>query len=201
MLSVYWFSFLIGGIFVLLAVVGGIDGVEFEFEADTDVDLRDQGDGRSPKRSSRSAQRGFTLLDILTSFKFWTFGSCFFGLTGLVMTFLRVPPPLVIGIAIAMGLLAGFGMSSVLLSLRRGQADSLIRAEDLVGCTGTVEIPFDATSRGKVRLNLKGTSRDFVAMTDHPSLLTVGTPVMVVGTKNNRVWVVAEETLKQSPAA
>lgn len=203
--TIYWFCFLIGGVFVALAVIGGVDGVEFEFEPDTDLDLNDKGDGRlstsAPPRF-RTSKRGFTLLDVVTSFKFWTFGFCFFGLTGLVLSHLRVAisPLIVVIIAVAMGLLAGTAMSSILLSLRRRHADSLIRSDDLIGCTGTVEIPFDATTRGKVRLEVKGTSRDFVAMTDHPSLLAFGTSVMVVGTKNNQVWVVAEETLQQSPA-
>jgi hypothetical protein len=203
--TIYWFCFLIGGVFVALAVIGGIDGVEFELEADTDIDLRDQGEGRlstSAPLRLRTSERRFTLFDVVTSFKFWTFGLCFFGLTGLVLSHLRVSlsPLLVVLIAIAMGLLAGTAMSSILLSLRRQHADSLIRSEDLVGLIGTVEIPFDAMTRGKVRLEVKGTSRDFVAMTDHPSLLVYGTSVMVVGTKNNQVWVVAEETLQQSPA-
>ena len=203
--TIYWFCFLIGGVFVALAVIGGVDGVEFEFEPDTDIDLSDKGDSRlstsAPPRF-RKSKRSFTSLDVVTSFKFWTFGLCFFGLTGLVLSHLRVSlsPLLVLLIAVGMGLLAGTAMSSILLSLRRRHADSLIRSDDLIGCTGTVEIPFDSTTRGKVRLEVKGTSRDFVAMTDHPSLLSFGTPVMVVGTKNNQVWVVAEETLKPSPS-
>ncbi len=204
--TIYWVCFLIGGVFVALAVVGGVDGVEFEFEPDTDIDLSDKGDGRTSTSTPprfRSSKRGFTLFDVVTSFKFWTFGLCFFGLTGLVLSHLRVSlsPLVVVVIAVAMGLLAGTAMSSILLSLRRRHADSLIRSDDLIGLTGTVEIPFDATSRGKVRLEVKGTSRDFVAMTDHPSLLDFGVSVMVVGTKNNRVWVVAEETLKEAPAS
>ncbi|MGF1600763.1 MAG: NfeD-like protein [Thermosynechococcaceae cyanobacterium] len=204
--TIYWFCFLVGGIFVALAVIGGVDGVEFEFEADTDLDLSDKGEGaRSPSDPPRfrSSKRSFTLFEVFTSFKFWTFGTCFFGLTGLVLSHLRVPlaAPVVVLIALAMGLLMGTAMSSILLSLRRRHADSLIRSEDLVGLNGTVEVPFDASSRGKVRLEVKGTSRDFVAMTDHPSLLDFGTSVMVVGTKNNQVWVVAEETLQQSSSA
>lgn len=199
--TIYWFCFLIGGIFVTLAVVGGVDGVEFEFEPDSDLDLSDRGEGRpsAPPRF-RTSKRSFTLLDVVTSFKFWTFGLCFFGLTGLVLSHLSVSlsPVLVVLIAVAMGLLMGTAMSSILLSLRRRHADSLIGPDDLIGLAGTVEIPFDATTRGKVRLEVKGTSRDFVAMTDHPSVLAFGTTVMVVGTKNNQVWVIAEETLQQS---
>ena len=100
-------------------------------------------------------------------------------------------------IAAGMGLFCGTAMAWILLALRRRQADSLVRSEDLLGLTGTVELPFDATQKGKVRLQVKGAMVDFVALTDETTPLSKGDPIVVMGTKNNRVWVVSAETFHQ----
>ena len=204
MTTVYWVCFLIGGIFVALAVLGGIDDVDFDFEADTDLELIDPGEGpqkptRYSRRQNRVGGQRIPILSILKSLKFWTFGSCFFGLTGLILSFLQpgLAPGGIVAIAAGMGLLCGTAMAWILLALRRRQADSLVRSEDLVGLTGIVEIPFDATQKGKVRLQVKGSMVDFVALTDERKLLPKGEPVVVMGTKNNRVWVVSAETFHQ----
>ena len=40
MQSMYWLCFVLGGTFVTLSAVGGLDGVEFDAELDTDIELR-----------------------------------------------------------------------------------------------------------------------------------------------------------------
>ena len=207
--SIYWFSFMIGGIFVALAALSGLDGVEFDFEADTDLELVDQGEGpKTPcpgqtKRKHRGKADGPPLLSIVKSLKFWTFGSCFFGLTGLLLS--RFQPPLfplgVAVIATGLGILCGTAMSGILLFLRQRQADSLVRSADLAGLTGTVEVPFDSTSKGKVRLKLKGSMVDFIAITNDSQGFAQGDKVWVVGTEQNRLWVVSMDTLDPSPNA
>ncbi|UBF27211.1 NfeD-like protein [Kovacikia minuta CCNUW1] len=207
MLSVYWFCFAIGGVFVLLAVLGGFDGVDFDthdfdFHSDADFEVVDPGD-RAPLKSSavaRSPKSGRflrSLFGVVKSLKFWTFGSCFFGLTGIVLSSLQLGlPPLTIAIlAVGMGILCGAGISGALLSLRRQQTDSLVRTTDLVGLIGTVEIPFSKTSRGKVRLQVKGSQLNLMAYTDESSELLAGDPVLVVGTEQNRLWVVSANRL------
>ena len=217
--TIYWFCFLIGGVFVALAALGGLDELDFDAEVDaldfelepdgldlvpdveTDVELVDQGDGPQPRRSRhrRKTRRRISILGILTTFKFWTFGSCFFGLTGLVLSALQtgLVPVTILGIAVVMGLLCGGAIAIILQSLRYNQTDSLVRSDDLVGMTGTVELPFDATGPGKVRLSVKGTTVDFLAFTDEPTPLQQGAQVVVMGTQNNRIWVVSVETFNQ----
>ncbi len=204
MTTIYWLCFLIGGVFVVLAALGGIDDVDFDFEVDPDLEIIDPGEGPKTqagltRRQRRARKKGIPILGILKSLKFWTFGSCFFGLTGLVLSSVQslLSPVGIVTIAVGMGLLCGISMAWILLALRRQQADSLIRAEDLVGLTGTVEIPFDATQKGKVRLQIKGSTVDFVALTDEAKPLSQGDPIVVMGTKNNRVWVVSAESFHQ----
>ena len=209
MLSIYWFCFIIGGIFVALAALSGLDGVDFDYEADTDLELVDQGEGPKTLYRGLTKRRGWdqasgpSPLSIVKSLKFWTFGSCFFGLAGLLFSLLQPPlPPLGIAVSAAgVGILCGAAMSGILLFLRQRQADSLVRSADLAGLTGTVEVPFDSTSKGKVRLKLKGSMVDFIAFTDDPQGFAQGDNVWVVGTEHNRLWVVSTDTKNPSPNA
>ena len=98
------------------------------------------------------------------SLRFWTFALCFFGLTGILVSLAQ--PELVSGlvalIASVMGLLCGTAAAFVLRALGSNQVNSLTRPDELAGQIGTVEIPFDANSRGKVRLrHSRGYSRLF----------------------------------------
>lgn len=205
MLTLYWSCFLIGGVFVLLAVIGGIDGVEFELDElgiDSDVEIFDQKSRPSSTFDSISKKRRkFPLLGLIKSLKFWTFGSCFFGLTGILLSSLQLglPTLAITLIAIAMGLLCGTAMSGLLLYLRHQQTDSLISHDDLMGLAGTVEIPFDAQSRGKVRLKVKGSILEVVAFTDGNRSFQPGEQVVVVGTQEKRVWVVSSDSFNQPP--
>ncbi len=209
MLSVYWFCFVLGGIFVLLAVLGGLDGADFDIHFDTDFDvhidsdieLTDPGDRPAEPTIPRQRRRHHPwrfLVGMLKSLKFWTFGICFFGLTGLVLSQLPLSPLLVAIGAISMGLLCGALVAGILQALRRRQVDSLVRSSDLVGLPGTVELPFNATNRGKVRLLVKGTLLNFTAYTDEAKEFNVGDQILVVGTEQNRLWVVSADSLNKA---
>jgi hypothetical protein len=201
MLTVYWFCFVVGGVFVLLAVLGGLDGANLDMHfdihgeapLDSDVELNDPGDRPNQGRNGRRF-----LVNMLRSLKFWTFGLCFFGLTGLVLSQMALPA---MGIAIAavnMGIICGAMVSGALQVLRGRQVDSLVRTNDLVGLPGTVELPFDAMSRGKVRLLVKGTMVSAIAYTDEEKAFQPGDQILVVGTEQNRLWVVSTDTFRKS---
>ena len=205
MLTIYWLCFAIGGVFVLLAVLGGLDGVDFDtpdfdVHLDTDMEVVDPGDApRDRWRMKRQTTWG-GIIGILSSLKFWTFGVCFFGLTGLVLSNLtvRLPVGMVAIAAVVMGLICGALVSGMLRVLRRRQADSLVRSNDLVGLTGTVELPFDQSSRGKVQLQVKGSRIELIAYTDEPREFRPGDQVLVVGTEQEHLWVVSANSLNQA---
>ena len=217
MLTIYWFCFAMGGVFVLLAMLGGLDHFDFDHDLDhdfdhdadltiyldTDIEFADPGNDHQtvpnvPRRYLRRSRWGW--LGVMKSLKFWTFGICFFGLTGLVLSNLSATLPAVI-VAIAsviMGILCGGLVSGSLRALRHQQADSLVRSADLVGIAGTVEVPFNANSRGKVRLQIKGSILDVIAYTDEAREFQTGEQVLVVGIDQNRLWVVSAASLTSS---
>lgn len=210
MLSVYWFCFAIGGSFVFLAALGGLDGPDYDIHfdpgfvthMDADIELTDAGERSDNSRLlliPRKPNPWRFLFGIVKSLKFWTFGLCFFGLTGLVLSRLVLSSLVVAIAAVSMGTLCGTLMAGSLQALRRRQVDSLVRSPDLVGLTGTVELPFDANRRGKVRLLVKGTMVNFTAYTDEAEELQQGDRVLVVGTEQNRLWVVSADSLDRLP--
>ena len=192
MLTLYWLCFLVAGGFVSLAALGGLDGLDFDHEL-PDLDVPDPA---FPKAKSQCWQ----WLSLLVSLKFWTFGLCFFGLTGLLLTFWSPglsPLGVLLG-AIAMGLLLGTLMASILRTLRQRQVNSLIRSSDLIGQAGTVTLPFDHQSRGKVCLTLKGSRLELTAKTDDPHPLAVGDTVTVLRVERNRLWVISNDQFERS---
>ena len=227
MQSIYWFCFVIGGVFVAIATLGGAGDADFDadadvdfdadldadFDADLDADLDGDLalDGDAPDvgfdaqvdtdlQLLRKVKGAYVFsLNILTSFKFWTVGGFFFGLTGLGLSWVQPnwPPSLIFSIALMMGILLGGILAIALRHLARRHADSLIRTEDFAGRTGIVELPFDAKSKGKVRLELRGTVLHMMALTDDTQLFVPGDKVLVVNVENNRLWVVSDETAAQ----
>lgn len=209
MLEIYLACSIIGGIFVLLSVSGGFEGFDFDTDADADVDMDADADaevddvdfgthaGKNQKKYNQSTRQKKLWLPFF-SFKFWTFGVCFFGLTGLALTLLA--PDLGQGVisltAIAVGLAIGTAMAGLLRVLGGNYTNSLTQTEDFVGVVGQVEIPFDKNSRGKVQLPVKGSTIGFSAMTEEETQFQQGDEVLVVSLYDNKVWVISADELK-----
>jgi membrane protein implicated in regulation of membrane protease activity len=133
------------------------------------------------------------LVDLLKSFKFWTFGLCFFGATGVALSLLDISPELIFPCAILVGLVLGTFMAGILRLLYNRSVNSLLETSELIGAIGTVELPFDASSRGRVRFNINGMLLDYTAYTDEPEGLELGQVVLAVNCDNNKLWVVATD--------
>jgi membrane protein implicated in regulation of membrane protease activity len=196
---VYITCLVIGGTFVVLSAVGGFDGADFAGDFDVEVEAAsdsefDEIDVGTYGGETRPTRRWLPFL----SLRFWTFALCFFGLTGVIVT--SVQPGLANGIvaliAVLMGLLCGTAAAVVLRSLSRTAVSSLTRPEELTGQMGTVEIPFDAHSRGKVRLSIRGSTVGFFALTQEDRAFQPGESVLVVGLENNKLWVVSADALQ-----
>jgi membrane protein implicated in regulation of membrane protease activity len=101
-------------------------------------------------------------------------------------------------VSIAIGVLCGV-LVVIVVKLWRKQhvIDSLIVANEIVGLSGTVEIPFDRQSKGKVRITTKGSTIDLIACTDTPKTFQQGDRVFIVEMKGNKVWVIPEEYLTE----
>lgn len=102
-------------------------------------------------------------------------------------------------IAIAVGIALGIVFVLLLQIQRRNVTiNSSIRTEQLVGAIGTVQIPFDQNSKGKVRVGIKGSLVDFTALTNSPDKLEPGERVLIIDVQQNKVWVVPENYLTTS---
>ncbi|NJL03302.1 MAG: NfeD-like protein [Spirulinaceae cyanobacterium SM2_1_0] len=196
--TLYGFCFVVGGAFVLLSAVGGLDGVDFDTDFDADVEFNDDASKREQERSLyRLRSQKHSLWLPFLSVKFWSFGSCFFGLTGLLLTLLV--PALSSGairiIAAAVGIGVGSVVAWILSALRWRQVNSLVESRDFVGLRGTVELPFDASNRGKVRLLVKGSAIELPARTEEQKSFNTGEAIVVIGIGDRGVWVVSESAL------
>ena len=211
MQSIYWICFVGGGIFVFLAAIGGIDGAEIDVAADIglyepgfevgpgidqDVDLKDPA-----KPKSKETRWQFNPLIVLGTLKFWTFGACFFGLTGLLISYFQPQrnPTGVFIISLLMGLFIGTLVALTFHILRYRIPTGMDQPDEYIGLVGSVEIPIDQETRGKIRIQFRDGSRELVARTSDEIALDVGDHVMIVGMENNLAWVVAESTLHDHP--
>ena len=94
------------------------------------------------------------------------------------------------GISIALGIFLGALVVWFIYFWRRRKViDSLMKPEDLIGLCGIVELPFDAKSRGKVRVDVRGSMVDLAALTDDQQGFQVGDRVLIIQMQGNRVWV------------
>lgn len=165
--------------------------VDADFDADSDLQVDTDLDllrGRRKRRLPR-------WLSILLSFKFWTFGGCFFGLAGVLLS--ATQPALsgttVFIFSLVTGVVCGVALVSALRGLKNREVDSLVRHEDFAGLVGTVELPFDADSKGKVFLEVGGSTLHLVALTDEKRAFQPGDRVLVVGRTQNKLWVVSAD--------
>lgn len=101
---------------------------------------------------------------------------------------------IIAGISITIGIVVGGLIVWFIYLWRQRQAvDSLMKPEDVVGIYGIVELPFDADSKGKVRVDIKGSMVDLIALTEEPREFKVGDRVLIIQAKANKVWVVSDQ--------
>ena len=100
------------------------------------------------------------------------------------------------GISITIGIFVGALIVWFIYFWRRREiVDSLIKAEDIVGLYADVEIPFNADSKGKIRVNIKGSMVDLIAITDESREFNPGDRVFIIQVKKNKVLVVSEDSI------
>lgn len=167
MFSVYLFFAIVGGALMFLSLfqldVDGDGIADLDFRTDIDTDTL-----------------GFGSALPFLSLRFWFFGGGMFGITGLILTLTGRPFLTTLIGALLTGITTGWIISATLRHLKRRTPNSLVTPDDLIGCTGTVELPFDRTQPGKVRLTLKGQQVEYPARTPNPTPLELGEPIIVV---------------------
>ena len=196
--SAYVFCLIIGGAFVALSAFAGLDGVDFDQDFEPDLEIIDQENKEDNTSIYHQPRRRLWLP--FFSLKFWTFGSCFFGLTGILLSNIstNLSPTIIAIISIIVGILCGTIMAYILYTLKNRPANSLVRSDDLLGLSGIVEIPFDKNSKGKIQVNVKESMVAFTAFSEENKDFTRGEKVFIVGVENNRAWVVSEDWMARS---
>jgi hypothetical protein len=119
----------------------------------------------------------------------------FFGLVGLA-SLPRFPEEEMVplGMALAGGFAAMFGVSWMMKQLHRLRAEGTVRIERAIGADGTVylTVPGHKSGVGKVTLSLQNRTVEYQAITNHEALPT-GAKVRIVG-------VIGSDTLEVVPA-
>jgi membrane protein implicated in regulation of membrane protease activity len=107
------------------------------------------------------------LFGVLGSLRFWTFFLAFGGLTGLVLDGLSLTGEyLALGLAIAVGYATGWTAVALLRRLSANDTGVAAGVSDYVGKSGELLISVGPGRIGKIRIELKGTTVDFLALAD-----------------------------------
>jgi len=192
---------MVGGFFVLLSMFAGGDELDAEagIDVDTNLDIAADSDFDMDGSISIEAQDAEPDVQALWlpffTFKFWTFGACFFGLNGTLLELLNTDISERTGlyISIAVGFLAGWAVSYALHVLRSKQSDSMVRAGDLVGRSANVELPFGPEQFGKVRVSRKDQILEYKACSKQERTFELGETCRIVAVDGMTVYVVAIE--------
>jgi membrane protein implicated in regulation of membrane protease activity len=183
----YVFALVLGGVLLAASMVLGgkdLDGAahgDHDFDAHHGVDHH--GDG------AHGDLGGF--FAVLGSMRFWTFFATFFGLTGLVLEGLELTANLWLarGLAVGVGYLSGWATVRMLRHLAASESGVAATVDDYVGRSGEVLIRVAAGSLGKVRIELKGTTVDVLAVIEDEDVLEPGSHALIVEMRGTQALV------------
>jgi hypothetical protein len=117
----------------------------------------------------------------VTSLRFWVFLLAFGGGAGLALEALGSGPTATALGALGVGWAAGALAIAVMSHLREHSASSELAIGELVGSTGTLLLPAAPGRPGKVRVEVKGRTDDYVArVVEGGSELAAGARVLIV---------------------
>jgi membrane protein implicated in regulation of membrane protease activity len=176
--AIYLGSLLFGGVLIAASAFGG---------ADHGGDIHGGGDaghgGDNAGHSGDNAQNQTPAWISLFGLRFWSFGTTFFGITGLVLRAIGLSAlaPLV---SAGVGVAAGLGASATFRRLT-GETVGLVRgAAALVGREGKLLLPVARGQRGKVRLGQPG-GGDVDLLAESDEALASGSEVLIVEVRGN----------------
>jgi len=185
MVLLYVMSLIVGGGLLVLSLVAG-----------GEVGAADGVDGGGLEGTESGEGSSGSALPLASMF-FWTFFLAFFGLTGVLLSFLApgAGTLLTVLFAVGMGVGAALIASRVLRGLGRSEVDSSVRPTDLVGRLGRVVVPVGREQPGKIRVELKGRTVELLAYGDETVPLAPSQRVYVHDVlKDGSVRVVSAET-------
>lgn len=193
MFSVFVFLAVIGWIFVAIFLFSSAD-FDVDIDADVDMDLdMDAGDA-----AGGAVDGGLDLLGALLSFRSLVFFAAFFGLTGLVLSWLGAGTALAVILAVAIGLFAAYLNTKLMQYLRKTSVSSQVPDSAIAGNPAQVVLPITGGTRGKVAVDVKGQRLYLTATPFKPAsdqVYAVGDTVVIVEVSKGSALVTAMDDL------
>jgi membrane protein implicated in regulation of membrane protease activity len=146
------------------------------------------GDTHDGPQAEHGAHDGVTPLTFVTSVRFWAFGLFAFGLVGTLVTlFAFAGAGATAALAGAAGVASGIAAVLTLRALARRGTSSHASSGEIVGKVGRVVVPPNERGALKVRVDVKGSSVDYVATSSEA--LGEGDAVLVEDVEGDEVRV------------
>lgn len=193
LMYVYIFALIVGGVLLGSSILLGGKDADADGDGGHDADHdADAGEADAGDHDDLAADKGgidkggldaggLDLLWPLRSVRFWTFFLAFFGLTGLVLDGLGLAGRLfALAAAVAMGLATGLGAAWLIRLLAHDETATAPTSADYIGRTVRVVVPVAPSGVGKVRLDLKGTTVDVLAVTDEGDAFAAEDEAMII---------------------
>ena len=153
MMTLYVVCLVFGGIFIVVTLLFGSDAdgdLDFDGDVDMDADLDVDGD------IDVVEGEGVTEAIKFFSFRTFVFFSAFFGLTGVVFTWLNIFPLLTFAMAMLIGIFAATLMYKTLAHLMQNEVEGTINLDSLVGMSARVILDLSKQQRGKIAVEVQG---------------------------------------------
>lgn len=193
MITVYLVSLVLGGGLLAASLFGGHGdsdadaaghdgGGDHDASADHDAGHDHDHDAHlgDAAHGVRDAQRR-GLWNPLLSFRFWTFGTAFFGLTGALLTWRDLAfEPIRGAVAAGAGLAIGLVAAAVTRVLRETISADEIRIDDYRGQLGELSLPLREGGTTRVRIRVRHREREVLARAEEPIALAAGARVVIV---------------------
>lgn len=217
LLLTYIFCMVFGGVFVALSVFGGLFEADADLDADVDIDVEIDvdmdadldldGDAEVGAHVDFNPEQGYDSdievsvgrrFNPFVSFKFYTFGLAFFGLTGVLFTLLNLMESsgAILALSLGTGLLAGLGMAYLLFRINASSGSQGITASDYAGLPAKIMLPVRAGRVGKARIEIKGQIIEMPARSaDDEVVFDFGEDCFVLGIEDGVVQVVRPSAL------
>ena len=173
----YIFALVLGGVLLGASfLLGGdhdADGdVDMDADADVDADVDADADIDGDADGGHDGHgdvAGF--FGVLGSLRFWTFFTAFFGLTGLVLDGFDLAVPMAaLPLAVSVGFLSGWGAVTVIRHFAANDTGVAAGVDDYVGKSGELILGVGPGRLGKLRIELKGTTVDVLAVCEDGQL-------------------------------
>jgi hypothetical protein len=206
----YLVALMVGGFFVgMSALSGGGDHFDhdtdldhdfdhdFDHEIDVDADADIDADADADADADHDAH-----LDVgdiswympFLSFKFWTFGSLTFGLTGTALSLLHQGEPITAIVSSGLGLTSGYGVSFLIKKLRLISTQGQITMRDYNGQIAKVLVPFKFGQKGKVEIIIKDSHSVMLAKTeDEDADFSINDKCIVMEIKDGYAYVISDQ--------